>query len=356
MEPEAVILSSHDVDTEFAELSRRDIKTTGKLFRKQIFRFGEFSHPANPSYKITVDDKFYEDLKRNFDNRVCPIVQVPLADDQNRHVEAPDRNIGEVVDLGRDENGIYALIDVRKHAEDIGSTLLGISAKMSLNYTDTRTNQKVGPTLLHAAVTNRPFLVDLDDFENVSMSNDDTTDEVVLLTNGGKPNIIPIKENNMNKEEAIVALSEYGIDVEAGQKALADLQGFVALSDVLGDDVEATPATLSTTIVDLTTSIKERDEQIEVLQDQIEASRREGAEKKVDSLIEAGRIRPVTRDAMIEMELSNPEQFELFLIPENEAHVELSEQGVTSAESSHEVDPAERAKAEGQRLADLAKN
>lgn len=347
-----VILSSLDVDRDFVEFSRRDLKTVGKLFRKQIFRFGEFSHPLNPSYKINVDDTFYNRLKENFDNRVCPIVQVPLADDQNRHVEAPDRNIGEVVDIDRDADGIYAYIDARKHAEDIGLTLLGASAKMSLDYVDTKTNQKVGPTLLHVAITNRPYLNDLAEFENVSMSNADTNDEVILLTNGETAEPIPTEEKFMTKEELISGLSEYGIDVEAGQKALADKEGFLALSNVLGEDFEVTPTALSRTIVDLTNSLNERDGQLDAVQAELTAVKRGAAEAKVDSLISAGRIRPVTREQMIQFELSAPETFELFLLPEAEAEIEMSEQGVTTSEVT--TNPTETAKQAGSRYASLA--
>lgn len=353
-----VILSSEHADPEFAELSRSDLKYSGKLFRKQIFRWGEFGHPAKPDFKIKVDRTFYDTLKRNFENRVCPIVQVPLVDDQNRHTEAPDRNTGEVIDLGADDDGIYAVIDVRRHAEEVGNTILGASAKLALNYIDRRTETQVGPTLLHVAMTNRPFLTNLSAYESISLSDNDTTNDenVVLLTDSVPTDTTNrSKENSaMDKTEAIAALSEYGIDVEAGQQALATLNGYIALSDVLGEGVEANPDTISTTIVDLTNSLKERDDKLEVLEEELRVIKLSAAEEKVDTLIEQGRIRPVTKDKMIELQLSDPETFELFLLPAEEAEVEMSEQGVTTTESTHQEDPGEVAKAMGQRLAGRA--
>ena len=358
-----IILSDTNSTDSFVECSRRNLKTTGRLFKKQIFAWGEFSHPNNPDIKINVDQKFYESLKRNFDNGVCPIVQVPLVDDYNRHVEDPARNIGEVVDMSYDDEGVYVYIDARKHAEDIGSTILGASAKVSLNYSDTRNNTHVGPTLLHVAATNRPFLVNLKDYETVSASNADTTEDVVLLLSRGNDVINPKEETNMTKEELIAALSEYSIDVAAGQQALADLEGYVALSSVLGDDsIVATPDTLSNTIVDLTNSLQERDAKIEEqetrLQDltaQIQEINLSAATAEVESLIEKSRIRPVTKVVMIDLSMNDRERFELFLIPEEEAQIELSEQGFTTSESSQEKTPEERAREIGARLAELTK-
>ena len=358
------ILSSPSMD-DFVECSRRHVKTTGRLFKKQIFRWGEFSHPANANYKINVDREFYDTLKRNFDSGVCPIVQVPLANEKNQHVESPDRNIGEVVDMSADDEGVNVYIDVRKYSEDVGKTILGASAMFSLNYMDHRTNQKVGPALLHVCATNRPYLTDLKDFETVSASAADTNEEVVvLLSDVADNNVVPNseEETSMTKEELIAALSEHGIDVAAGQQALADVEGFVALSSVLGDDVVATPDALSNTIVELTNSIKERDtqiqereERIQTLTAQIQEASLSNATAEVEDLIEKGRILPAWKDQMIELSMSDHEKFTSFLLPEEYAKVELSEQGFTSAENTLEEDPLARAKAEGERLAELTK-
>lgn len=352
-----VILSGPDTQ-DFVECSKRHVKTTGKLFKKQIFRWGEFSHPMNPKFKINVNREFYDTLKRNFDNGVCPIVQVPLVDEMNRHVESPERNIGEVVDMSYDDEGVNVYIDARRHADDIGEVILGASAKLSLDYLDHRTGSKVGPTLLHVAATNRPYLVDLKDFETVSASNVDTSEEVVLLlsnTSGDNAEPNSEEESSMTKDELIASLSEFGIDVEAGQRALADVEGFVALSSVLGDDVVATPETLSTTIVELTNSLQERETRIQELTAQVQAVELSNATAEVEALIGKGRILPAWKDDMIELSLTDRKRFETFLLPEDVAEAELSEQGYTHSETTLEEDPAERIRVEGARLAKLTK-
>lgn len=354
---DTIILSSSATD-DYVECSRRHIKTTGKLFKKQLFRWGPFSHPNDPTMKINVDEAFYKALKRNFDSGACPIVQVPLADADNRHSEAPDRNLGEVVDLASDEDGVYAYIDVRRHAEDIGEIILGASAKMSLNYTDRRTNTLVGPTLIHVAATNNPYLTDLSDFESVSLSNADTSENTVLLTNVelSETSTNSQEEPSMTKEEMILALSaEYDIDVVAGQNALTQVEGFVALSDVIGEGVDVNPASLSSAIVELTNSVSARDTEILELKETLQTVQLSNAEAEVDGLIAQARIRPAVREEMIELSVHNRKLFEAFLVPEEEANVELSEVGFTTAETSVEVDPAEAARLEGVRLASLTK-
>ena len=358
-----VVLSDQDTN-DFVECSSKHVKTQGKLFKKQILRFGSFSHPKNPDYRIKVDQEMFQSLKKNFDNGVCPIVQFPEVDALNRHVENPSNNLGQVVDIDADEEGINAYIDVRKHSEDIGKTILGASANLALAYIDKRTGKNAGPTLLHVAATNRPYLVDLNDFETVSASDADTNEEVVLLLSDSGYNtnhIISEEEKNMTKDELIAALSEHGIDVVAGQQALADVQGYVSLSNVLGDDVVATPETLSNAMVELSNSIKDRDAQIEEretrIQDltaQIQEASLSSSEAEVDGLIEKGRILPAWRDTMIQLSMSDREKFDTFVLPEELAKFELSEQGFTTSEKTLEETPEARAKAEGQRLANLA--
>src|SRR5690606_9457035 len=124
----------------------------------------------------------------NFKNKVCPIVQVPVVDEKNRHSEDPLRNIGRVVDLSVDEGKLYATIEAYKHGDDIGKTLIGASAMLSTDYVDTRTSEKTGPTLLHVAVTNRPHVTELEDFEEIIAASSDSSGEAVLLTADNEEN------------------------------------------------------------------------------------------------------------------------------------------------------------------------
>ena len=149
----------------FLELARTG---QGRLLRKHILNLGPLHYHGKT---ISLDEQFWQRLKSNFDRKLVPYVQVPLADRDNKHTEAPERNTGQVVGLERDGNKVYAVIDARKHAEDFGRTLLDASPMMHMDYLDTATGQRAGPALIHVAVTNRAHQLGLEPFEEIAASS-----------------------------------------------------------------------------------------------------------------------------------------------------------------------------------------
>jgi hypothetical protein len=341
----------------FVELARTK---TGRLFKKHILTQGTLRHPTTGA-EITIDDAFVKTLSDNFRNGVCDIVQIPLANDANEHSEAPDRNIGEVIDVQVQDKKVYAVMDVRDdtHADRVGKTYLGASALMHLDYTDTASGKKVGPTLLHAAVTNRPYVTGLEPYEEIVAATADTSSGAVLLsavdvletpipppataqdttghdtkeTDMGQPQTPPAAKPSL--EDLLTALkSDHQIDVtalqaQAGQadqaaalsanlvKALTDA-GVVSLSQtdqgVSTDDMVGAVAELATTNV--------------ALSNRVQTLERAGAEHAVTDLITAGRVLPAQKAAMVELRLTNPAIFDQ-IVPA-EPIVKLSnEQGVT---------------------------
>ena len=203
----------------------------GKLFRKQILRPNEtFRHPANPSQTLTITPSMARQMVANFKANKS-MVQFPMVDSNNRHVESPDANLGEVLDLTYDDkNGLVATIDVRKHQEDIGKTIIGASAMFSLNHTDPDTGEKIGPTLYHVAATNRPHRLGLQPYEPVSLSNSENDDNtyIVMLSEGdakesGSESDDDLESENSSMDRLEELLAElrdtFDIDVESLQKA-----------------------------------------------------------------------------------------------------------------------------------------
>lgn len=389
---ETNVVLPHPSDDAYVELS--DSKK-GKIFRKQILKMNQsFVHPADSSKKITIDTNFAKKLVENFRNGVCDIVQFPLVNDKNQHVESPDANLGQVVDLSYDDTGVYASIDVRKNPDAIGSTILGASAMMSLDYTDTLTGERKGPTLLHVAATNRPYLTNLAPYEAVALSNYD--EEYVMLSpdNTDSDSSETESENPMSLEELLAKLKEdFDIDVAALQAAAskepaendAEAEGTAdvveetaeeankpadipdaadeksaeedvvveetaALSAVSDDDARNLFAALSAvlvsadpdlvalsksdedlTVADLASGIIELSNNYKALGEDVKAMKREKAISEVDAAVEAGRITPAQRDGMLELRLSNEELYTKIL--PNEPVVALSAQtGVTGHE------------------------
>jgi len=346
----------------FVQLAR---SPQGRLYRKQILHVnGSFVHPKIPGKKITVTREMADTMVRNFHNGACDIVQVPLVDSQNKHVEDPLRNIGEVVDLEATDTGVYAVIDARKkeYADELGKTLLGASAMMHLDYTDTKTGNHVGPTLLHVAVTNRPYITNLSDFEEVIAASADNygEDRPVVLSPA-----TDTEEDSMDLDEMLASLKEeHGIDVLAlqekakapGQVDTAEL--VTALSAVLQD---AGAMSLSNTDEDTVTIEDVANAVIELSQDKV-ALAETVAELKADNdemklsrvkaevkgYVAEGRILPSQTEAMEELALTNREMFDK-LLP-GDAIIELSERGVTT----HDEPQSQKLNEDIERLAALA--
>ena len=149
----------------------------GRMFRKQILRLGPLVHPKDRNKVIQIDEPFTAALKRNFDNGVS-MTTFQLANEKNEHDERPERCRGEVLGLESEGDKVYALIDVRDEAtaDQLGKTILGASAMLSLDYKDPRSGQSVGPALMHVCATSRPYCLDLDPYSEVVAATDSAFD------------------------------------------------------------------------------------------------------------------------------------------------------------------------------------
>jgi hypothetical protein len=63
---------------------------------------------------------------------------------------------------------VFALLDIDRRADALGRTLLGCSASLHVDFIDLGTCTRVGPTLLHLLTTNRPHIIGLDEYEELS--------------------------------------------------------------------------------------------------------------------------------------------------------------------------------------------
>lgn len=310
-------------DMSALELTSRR-KAQGAVYRKHILTMGRLIHPQTGE-NIQIDQSFVDSLKRNFDNQVCDSVAVPLADSQNRHSEDPLRNLGEVIGVEQQGKNVYALMDIRRPdaAAQMGKTLLGASAFLSLNYRDTRTGDKVGPALLHTCVTNRPYLTDLQPYEEViAATADGMGDDAVVLT----PEETAMPE--LSKDELIAALKGHGIDVEALQAMAGDRSQFSAMAEQLSDALalsgQPMPAGDELTLSDITGAIAELAQLTQGLQEENILLARERAATEVDSLIAQGRVLPSQREGILELALTNRELMAQLVPDKPVVNLELS--------------------------------
>lgn len=333
MSDELVIVPSNGDG--YVELARTK---SGRLFRKHILNVGNLRHPKTGK-PIAIDDAFVTTLTKNFRDGVCDIVQVPLANDENKHTEDPERNIGEVVDLQVADNKVYAILDVRddKHADKLGKTYLGASAMLNLDYTDTKTGKTVGPTLLHSCVTNRPYVTGLEPYEEIVAATSDRSEEaVVLLTDDvddvvhvetptekstGMPETKTTETPKPSLDELFETLKhDHNIDVPALQTTAAAGTQATQLTQTLVDALTASGMVKLTATNDDTVStedvvgaVAELAQNNVTLTGRLGKLERERAEEHVQGLVDTGFIKPAKKTDMVELKLSNPSLFDAVL-------------------------------------------
>lgn len=292
-------------------------------FRKHLLNLGTLKYQGT---EYTLDENWYAKLKDNFNSGVS-MVQVPLANEKNAHTESPLANTGEVVGIERDGKKVFSIIEVRKPdvAEGLrNKTILGASAFLSMNYKDTRTQKNVGPALLHHCLTNRPYVLDLEPYQEIVAASADTEeDTIIVLSEGPMP--------TRSKEELIAELrDQHGLDVEALQAAASTRVDTAALTAAVTEALRGTNLELSAgedgtiTLSDVTGAIVELAGKNTTLEGNVARLLRKGAERDVDELIGAGRLLPKARSMAIELALSNPEGLDAITAPAEEPYVKLS--------------------------------
>jgi hypothetical protein len=267
-------------------------------------------------------------MKANFDSGLCDIVQVPLANDKNEHSEDPLRNAGEVIGVEREGGKVYSVIDVRdpEIAERIADKrILGASAFLSLDYTDTSSGTKAGPALLHHCLTNRPYVTGLDDYEEVIAASADGTGEVLVLAQ---------EASRMTKEELLAQLkAEHGIDVEALEAQAGQRTEMSQLTAMLTEALKPAAGTVSLTggdgetvsLTDVVGAVAELAEKNVALSGTVGDLQKDAAEREVDGYIGVGRLLPKTKNHAVKLVLSGDrEGLDDILAPEKEPYVRLN--------------------------------
>jgi len=322
-----VIIPSPQGSGDYVELARTR-QAKGRVFRKHILNLGTLIHPKTGE-RLTLDDAWYDQVKANFDSGVCDIVQVPLANDKNEHSEDPLRNAGEVIGMEREGSKVYDLIDVRdpEIAERIASKrILGASAFLSLDYTDTTSGAKAGPALLHHCLTNRPYVTGLDDYEEVIAASADGTGDVIVLAQ---------EETVPTKEELLAQLkAEHGIDVEALQAQASQRTDMSQLTAMLTEALRPVSGDLKLTggaegetvsLTDVVGAVAELAEKNVSLSGTVQGLQLQAAENEIDGYVSAGRLLPKTRKHAVKLALTGDrEGLDEILAPADHPYVKLN--------------------------------
>ncbi len=156
---------------QFASEDTQEASFNGSIYRKQLVKFGEWENPDYPWWsddpKMSLDQDWAESIIKNFnEGNLGSKVPVPL-----NHTDDVRVNTGELVSLEIVPNdGLYGNLEIRDE-DTIDKLDKGLIFDVSISFVWDLVRQDngkhYGPTLLHVALVNTPYLIGMNSFEKV---------------------------------------------------------------------------------------------------------------------------------------------------------------------------------------------
>lgn len=200
---------------------RADAGAVGQPKWQKIFPFGTFHNGCWPAEGITVDAKYCATMVENWKKRGAPPLPVDYLHRGGDHDEVADLPAAEKVASGWMEDfevradGMYALTKWTPRAHELitADEYRYLSPEWQRNGTDGRTGVAQGPTLVGAALVNRPAFQELPRVAAAALPPAQTQPVV--------------QENAMNRAQIDALLKEAGITLAA---TATDAEAAAALS------------------------------------------------------------------------------------------------------------------------------
>jgi len=171
----------------------------GDTFRKQVLKFGKWYHWDAEKGVLEITKDLVGKIVDNFKEKVIENVSVPLT-----HTNDPSKNTGNVVDLIQTDKGLDAIIEVKDKtiAKKIKDGLIKcVSASIDPNYLVKTSNKFVGPTMLHAALVQEPYIKGMQGF--IPLSEDFVGRPVLQF----EDTALSLKEEITNIKNKLIELS-----------------------------------------------------------------------------------------------------------------------------------------------------
>lgn len=158
---------------------------SASIYRKQLAKYGDWVNPQYPKHSsnpiMTLDDAWGQRIIQNFENNT---VGAPIAVPLN-HTSDVKANTGRVQSLESiPGDGLYGnlLITDQTTIEKLDKgEIFDVSISFDWNYVRTADNKNYGPTLLHAALVNNPYLTEMGSFEKVGTALSRLEDELSTI-------------------------------------------------------------------------------------------------------------------------------------------------------------------------------
>jgi len=180
--------------------TERAEKVRGRLFKKEVVRFGKYKDPLWGEFEMNLDEAWAEQVIANWKAGIPGRVPVP-----SMHTDDPDRNRGEVVDYEITRRGIVAYLDIRddETAQAIeNETIWDVSISFVDNWIDNK-GKEHGPAILHVALVNNPYLDKMSEFEALSRTMGDLFGGLAQLAKGQSTSAIMLSRGtNLSSEDS----------------------------------------------------------------------------------------------------------------------------------------------------------
>jgi hypothetical protein len=192
----------------FALSDNSNFIRAGRLFKKQLLRYGRWVRPDNKAEYFQVTPELVAQMVSNFNAKIIgDKVPLYLAQQPSQpHLVHPTDSVGWIVGLLQESDGMYILADIpdEKVADKAEKKLLpGISAEYVEHYHRTEDGSDVGAVLKNAVLCNLPYIKNLSQWETVQLS--DSEHPVIVLSEDS-----PMKLEDLLKQ----LLDEHKIDVK----------------------------------------------------------------------------------------------------------------------------------------------
>lgn len=211
---------------QFATEDTQKASFNGTIYRKQLVKFGVWENPDYPWFsddpKMTLDEAWAEQIVENFEaGNLGSKVPVPL-----NHTDDVKANTGELVGLEIVAgDGLYGDLEIRdaKTIEDLDNGLIfDVSISFVWDLVRQDDGKHYGPTLLHVALVNTPYLIGMSSFEKVGAALSKLSKSFkpvgLSLDNGGAIMLSKTKVKELAKVEESTIKNNRDFDVTVTYK------------------------------------------------------------------------------------------------------------------------------------------
>lgn len=250
---------------QFANEDTQKASFNGTIYRKQLVKFGEWENPDYPWFsddpKMTLDEDWGNRIKENFDaGNLGSKVPVPL-----NHTDDVKANTGELVGVEVVAgDGLYGSLEIRD-AETTEGLDNGLIFDVSISFVWDLVRQDngkhYGPTLLHVALVNTPYLIGMSAFEKVgaalSKLNKSFKPVGLSLNNGGAIMLSRTKIKELANVEESTIKNDKDFDVTVTYKDGDEDKEVVVKA---GEDVVVPTAVAEEVTTQIADAVKPEDE------------------------------------------------------------------------------------------------